>query len=491
MRFARTALALLLAACLPLAPRADAAQDSLARDIDAILDAPEFRGAFWGVLAVSLDSGRVLYARNADKGFMPASAMKMFPAAAALCELGPDWQYTTRLMATDADTSDGVVDGDLVVVGSGDVSFTPRFHDGDALAPFEEWAEALKARGVRTVEGRIVGDDDAFDDEPLARGWQHDYLDDWYAAETGALCLNDNCIDVSVRPAAAPGAPPLVSLYPGNGYIELRNEALTCQGDRVAVDADRPLNDRTVRLFGRIGLRAQPQLIYVSVPNPTLFFCHHLRRALIASGIQVAGGIADIDDLDKREFRASRLHEIARTVSPSLKDIAGEMLRKSQNLYAEQMLKTLGAHKKGHGSARNGRRAILEFLKRIGVDTSGLRIYDGSGLSRLNLVRPRHLTSLLAAMRKHPQGAPFIECLPAAGSDDALLRRFGGPAFKGRMQAKTGHIMRVLSIAGYLTTDSGEELALAIMLNNYTTSISQAIAAQNAVCKRLALDPSP
>ena len=151
----------------PASPASAAKSSSLARlqhDIDAVLAAPALDHAFWGVLVKSLATNETWYSQNAGKLMMPASTMKVVTLAAAADRLGWDFRYETRLLAT-GPVSDGALHGDLLVVGSGDPSIDDW--DGAATRLFGDWADQLKASGVSTIEGRIVGDDHAFDDDRL------------------------------------------------------------------------------------------------------------------------------------------------------------------------------------------------------------------------------------------------------------------------------------------------------------------------------------
>src|SRR4051812_24969057 len=165
-------LAVSLLAQAPLAQSpATSSQALLRQDIDAIVAAPAFDRAFWAVLVRPVGRDETLYAMNAGKLMTPASTMKVVTLAAAAEKLGWDFTYQTRLFAS-GPIDGGSLHGDLIIVGSGDPSIDDW--DGKAAELFADWAAQLKSAGIRRVEGRIVGDDNAFDDDGLGEGWAWD-----------------------------------------------------------------------------------------------------------------------------------------------------------------------------------------------------------------------------------------------------------------------------------------------------------------------------
>ena len=170
--------------------------DQLRAELDEIFNEPAFSNAYWGVVVQSLKNGEYLYSRNPHKNFIPASNMKLFTTAAALIKLGPEFRYRTQFYADSSIDENGILGGDLIIVGSGDPTITGRYHNGEITRPMEFWVDSLKARNISTIAGNIIGDDNYFEEEIMGEGWAWDYQSDWYAAQISALSFNDNCINI-------------------------------------------------------------------------------------------------------------------------------------------------------------------------------------------------------------------------------------------------------------------------------------------------------
>ena len=466
------------AAVSPHAP----ALTSLQRDIDAILALPPLERGYWGVVVRSLSSGETLYERDARKLLMPASAMKIVTLAAAAATLGWDYTFATNLLAA-GPIDAGALHGDLVVVGSGDPSITSA--DGDAL--FGEWAERLKAAGVRVVDGRVVGDDNAFDDNGLGFGWSWDDLPDDYAAGVSALQFNENAVRVTVSPGPAAGDWAGVTIAPGGSGLAIESAVTTTDaGSPASIAAHRLPGSMRLALHGTIGAGAAAAALTVSVDNPTLFFTAALRGVLIAHGIDVRGPAVDVDDLhDPPKPRGA---PIATHRSPPLSTLAVRLMKVSQNLYAETLLKALAARPGGPpADAEGGRKEVAAVLAPWGIDAGALIQRDGSGLSRYDYVTADALLTILAHVdRDERLRGPFEAALPIAGRDGTLANRMKGTPAEGNARAKTGSMSNVRALAGYVTAASGERLVFALMANNFDASGETITRAEDEIVVRLA-----
>lgn len=467
-------------------PSAPATLESLREELDYIFDDPSFANAYWGVSIRSLDNSQLIYARDEYKGLMPASNMKIYSTAAALLLLGPDFRYETKLYSTDPNPRDGVIRGDLYVLGSGDPSFAARFHKGNPLAPLQAWAKELKSKGIRRIEGNIVGDDDVFDEVGAHSSWNYGYLSSWYAAESAGLCLNDNCYDVFVSPGNAVGQIAKVRSIPPAVYGDFVIGAKTTErGSRSNITVHRRLDTNIFDIKGTVPMGSSESKFYVTVHNPTHFFVTVLKDVLENAGIEVAGKPYDIDDLDKSQFDLSSMKLMATYQSPPLMEIIQAVNKPSQNLYADQLLRTLGYRFGSIGSFEEGAKVVQAFLENQGIDTTGFAMADGSGLSRNNLVTPHQTVALLETLYRHDYFSYFLESLPVAGVDGTIRSRMRGTRAEGQVYAKTGFINRVRCLSGYVTTLDGETLAFSLMTNNYTVPTSVANRLQDQVCERL------
>lgn len=467
------------------APPTVTATVQLRRDIDAIVTAPALARSTWGIVVRPTNRDESLYALNAGKLLMPGSSMKIVTLAAAAERLGWEHVYDTRVVAAGPiDAGTGVLDGDLVIVGSGDPSIVEA--DGTASRVFSEWAEALKARGVRTIRGRLVGDDNAFDDDALGPGWAWDDLAGRDATAVSALQFNENVALATVGPGAAIGTPAVVTLAPEGSNLVLDDRITTTDAGTAAVISARrsPGSDR-LQLRGSIPIGSGPVVRAVSVDNPTLFFATVLRSALVGAGIDVTGPPVDIDDIaDRPKPEAGSV--IAIHQSPPLSALAMRLMKNSQNLYAETLFKTLGGTS-GAPGFDGGRIVTGSMLAPWGVEPNAVVQVDGSGLSRYNYVTAEALVAMLLHVDRDDRlRGPFEASLPIGGRDGTLGARMKGTAAEGNARAKSGTLANVRTLAGYVTTADGEPLVFAIMANNFGITPEAALAAIDAIVVRLA-----
>jgi serine-type D-Ala-D-Ala carboxypeptidase/endopeptidase (penicillin-binding protein 4) len=451
--------------------------------VDAILDDPALAHGYWGVLVKSLKTDDTLYERNARKLLVPASNMKIVTLAAAAERLGWDYRYETRLLAAGR-IADGRLDGDLLVVGNGDPSI--GLMDGMADTLFADWAARLTAAGIRTIGGRIVGDDNAFDDEGLGFGWSWDDVPDDYAAGVSALQFNENAIRLTIAPGAAAGDSAGIEVVPAESGVSVDSAVTTAAaGAATSIAARRLAGSSRLALRGSIAVGAAPATREVSVDNPTVFFVSALRRALIANGVDVRGPAVDIDDVADAPAPAGAT-QIVSYRSPPLATLAIRLMKISQNLYAETFLKTIGAAA-GTPTFAGGRAQVVSTLEPWGVGGADLIDRDGSGLSRYDYVSPAALVTILSRINGDARlSGPFKESLPIAGRDGSLSNRMKGTAADGNARAKTGSMSNVRGLSGYVTAADGEPLVFSMIANNFDTPAATINTAMDAIVVKLA-----
>jgi len=480
---------------------------ALRAELDQIFNAPPFARATWAVLIQSLASGETLYAINPNKLVMPASNMKIVTLAVAAERLGWDYRFETELTAL-GDIREGVLEGDLLVTGQGDPTINGR--GGSPTRVFEEWAAELRALGIQEISGRIIGDDDAFDEEGLGSGWSWDYLGYGYAAPVGALEFNENIVEVTMRPGMTPGDPVAIDMKPPEAGLVIVNRVTTGgAGSSPDVELKRLPGRDELEVYGTVPAKLAAYTRTASVDNPTRYFARTLRTVLIAQGIAVRGEAVDIDDLvtppDRTKSRRLFVHQ-----SPPLEEIGRVLMKVSQNLYAETLLKTLGrtaspvmttASRPGsgvtaagdgpqpaavvRGTTEGGRRVVRETLSAWGIPPESLVIYDGSGLARGNLVTADLIVRLLRQMHVTPKHTAFAETLPVGGVDGSLDERFKDSRARGNVRAKTGSIANVRALSGYLRTQDDELLVFSMMANNFNMPQSSIDATTDRVVDRL------
>jgi len=381
--------------------------------MDDIFNDPSFSNASWGVLIQSLETGEYFYKRNEDKLLMPASCLKLFTTSAALILLGPEYRFTTNIYKK------GIIDGsilkgDLIVQGRGDPTISGRFSGGDILRTYNLWADSLLNLGIDEIDGNIIGDDNEFDDKGLGEGWAWDDESYWYSAQTDAISFNDNCVDISVsvnkqiRKAYA-------SVNPNTKYIVLVNDISVVPNDSVTdIDVYRERGTNIITVSGTIRENSDTVRTFCTVNNPTQYAMVVLKDVFENKGIKVTGFPVDVKDLTiPPDYKLAEL--LFTNYSVPLREIVKVVNKNSQNFYAEQILKSIGLEEEHYGSAEKGIESEMDIFRDMGINTDALNIVDGSGLSRLDLITPRHFVSLLNYMFKSKHFIPFYNSLPIAG----------------------------------------------------------------------------
>ena len=447
---------------------------ALVKSIDQALGDPVLAHGLKGMLVKSLKDGKMLYEKNSDVLFVPASNFKLLVSAAALDTLGPDYKMQTSLYITSKPTPDGVLKGNIILVGHGDPVL--KFEHLQAMA------DKLKEMGIKSIEGTVIGDDSWFDDVRLGWGWAWDDEPYYFSAQISALNLNENSVDVWVRPGQKVGDLATVRWTPATGYLTVKNDCRTSKaGSEKSLLVDRVRGRNIVRVTGSVPLDYKPEKCEesIAVEDPTLFACQTLIEMLRRDGIEVAGQPA-----------RGKLPEGSELVmsndSPPLSELLALLNKPSDNLIAECLFRTLGAQVKGKGSASAAEEVELAFLKKIGADASAVSILDGSGLSRMDAISPKNLVTILRYMYQHKDGKVFIDSLPIAGVDGNLKKRMSGTATQGNVKAKTGYLPRISSISGYVTTKAGDPLVFSIIMNNHLCKNKEATAVQDRIMELLA-----
>lgn len=451
----------------------------LSADITAATTAPGVRRAAWGILVQSLDRGERLFALNPGTLLVPASTVKLVSLASAVDAVGWGHQFETSFWVT-GPIVEGVLQGDLIVTGSGDPSIGGR--GGTDLT---EWVQALRTSGVRRIDGRIIGDDNGIEEPRPQLAWAWDDLGYATGALLGALNYAENRMEVTVVPGAAAGAQPMLTVEPYAAARPLHNRTITREPGSLSLlwPEQRP-GEPFLTIAGFVAAGAPPARMTVSVGNPTLWFASVLRHQLIAAGIEVAGDAYDVDDvpplIDRRRGAGIYGHW-----SPPLSQLAQPMLKESINLYGEAVLRLDAAPGvlPTNDAALEGLRARMRGW---GIADEAWQIVDGSGLSRRNAVAPEVLVAVLQRMYDESGRSPWMTALPVAGRDGTLETRMRGTAAEGNVRAKTGTMTNVRTLAGYVRTRDGETLAFAIMADGFEGSGAAAVDAIDRMAVRLA-----
>ena len=449
--------------------------------IEEIARQPALEPGFFAVKIVSLDTNQIIYEQNANKFVRPASNMKLYTVATAFDRLTPDYHFVTSVYAKER-PEDGKIKGDLIVYGRGDPSIAARFNNGDYFKGINDLADRIVAAGVKRVKGDLVGDESYFNGAPIGSGWEWEDLTWSYGAELSALTINDNAIDLTVKPGMSVGFPVVItSGPPATSFMTIANHATTAaRGSRSDLHIYRGLGANTLEISGSLPLGDTGFIGGVAVPDPALAFVSMLRDALVKRGVKIDGRLRTVDARSGGSIVPSSPAgpapiEIASLQSPPFSIIAAHTLKPSQNQYTELILRTLGKIQPPNPNdttrARDNEDAGLEvvrsFMRQAGVGESEIALNDGSGLSRNDLISANTTVQLLTFMTKHRYFAQFRDALPIAGVDGTLRTRMRGTPAEGNVRAKTGSLSSVASLSGYVTTAAGEHLVFSMMLNNY------------------------
>lgn len=456
----------------------------LQQSIRARMSTPVVRRGRVGIKIVSLNSGKVVFENDADKYFMPASNMKNFTVATAMERLTPDFRFVTSVYANAKPDGAGTIKGDLRIFGRGDVSISTAFFGTTPNDPetyykgIDRLVERIAAADVKRIEGSIVGDESYFKGFALPGTWEWDDLQSYYGAEISALPLNDNAVDLAVMPGTI-GGPCVATISPTNTLFHVIN---TCTTTVASVKRELSVNKRIDRnvleIAGSMPVGDAGFNNPISITHPADLFLMLLKRRLESHGISVAGGTRTMPPTIKADTNQI---EIAKLESPPFSVIAAKTLKPSQNMYTETILWTLGEERGrlldiptgqivrndlSPDSSMAGLNVVKSFLKEVGIPDEGILQYDGSGLSRHDLITPSAVVTLYSYMAKQSKYAQaWRDSLTIGGVDGTLKNRFKGTAAAGNIRGKTGTIDQVSALSGYMTTAAGEPVVISIVVN--------------------------
>src|ERR1051326_1066836 len=378
--------------------------------IDAIVaNTPAIASGFVGMRVIRLKDGHVLYERDSDHLFAPASNTKLFTTALALTTLGPEYRFKTTVLGDH---------GDLVVVGGGDPSLSPRHYpyeksrSGQQTEPVEtiaaiaDLADQVVAHGLQSIEGDVVGDDRRYVWDPYPDGWAVNDAIWEYGAPVSALIVNDNAFALRIRPGAHPGDLARVLTSPSSVPLTINNRLVTTSNGERKISVDRRIGSDELDLWGHIPASDNGTTELLAVDDPAVFAAALLRDALIRRGVSVRGAsiarhrfAVEVADRKRGDsLPAINGAELARRESPPLAELLQVVDKVSQNLHAEVMLREVGAVKRNMGTREAGEEEMRTFLSQAGIAESEYHLVDGSGLSRLTLVTPAAITKLLVHM---------------------------------------------------------------------------------------------
>jgi len=471
-RFTLILLTLVCMLAVVAAPPADLAATLNKRLADRTL-----KEASIGVFIQSLEDGQIWYDHRANDAFIPASNAKLVTSILALEYLKPEYHFTTRLL-TQGTRADGVLNGDLYLQGGGD----PSLKSTDLQTMAQLLVAGDEERGIpplKQITGKLILDASFFPGNAplLGKGWEKGDLTWYYATPASALSCNRNAVTVTVHGEKA-GKKATVKLDPPTGILTIVNQAVTSSKVRTgSVDMSR--SGSVLRITGKVAPGADLSE-EVSVPDPARYTAEQLRVALKGLGVTVGEVVIGTAD-------AQNMQVLVEHNSAPLGELAVDMLKDSDNMYAEQLYGTLLALYSLEKPLDERYMALMgDFLNHSGLICWGMNLVDGSGLSRLNKIAPSTMAHLLTYMAATQHFDLFYQALPIAGEDGTLKKRMCDTAACGNAHAKTGTMRSVSSLSGYVTTAAGERLVFSIMLNGYRNSSVSARKLQDDIVSYLA-----
>jgi D-alanyl-D-alanine carboxypeptidase/D-alanyl-D-alanine-endopeptidase (penicillin-binding protein 4) len=413
------------------------------------------------------ENGDVIIDSNSGVSLAPASVMKLITSAAALELLGPEYTFKTTIGYTGTlNKRWGRLKGNIIITGGGDPALGSRYFPDQYKDFISNWAAELKKLGIKRIKGSVITDDSYYDYLPVPGKWLWEDTGNYYGAGAYGLSVFDNTYEIHFKTLSDRSLPVIKYIIPRECRSELSSflKASGSADEGYVFAAPYGLNGW---IAGTIPANQDDFVLKASITDPPLLLARMVNDQLKVNGIKVSGNPSTLRS--EKHYKTENVIPVAEINSPGLAQIIEVLNHESVNLFAETLIKELGKKFKNDGSTASGAKVIYEFLKSSGIDTNGMFIEDGSGLSPLNAINTRELVRLLVYMKlKGKYFSDYYASLPDAGKEGTLKNSFKDPVFNSRLKAKSGSMTRVRSFAGYFTTKSGKKMVFSIIINNYS-----------------------
>jgi len=440
--------------------------EELRQNINIVLQDSSLYQTRTGIKVVSLKTGEVLYSRNNQQLFHPASNMKLLTTATALKRLGPNFKFKTVLYTDTFSISNSTIMGNLYLRG---------FGNPDLLIEDLEWlAHQLRLRGIKSIKGDLICDESYFDEHFRGHGWMWDDASSSDFPAISALSVNDNCVEVTVRPGEKVGDSLVFQMEPATPYMSIENRGTTVDSlDTLAQKAFKVERkwiypENTIVVEGGQRIAAEERSYHIDVLEPALFAGTLLLQKLNDESIVLEGEV-------KKGLVPATSVSLVEHLSEPLSMVVMNTNKISDNLSAELTLKTIAAEVSGiQGSADKGISLIYQFLDELGLDSTTYRLADGSGVSRYNIITPDLIIELLKSMNEDFRiQAEYKTSLPIAGVDGTLKSRMKETSAENKLRAKTGTLNGVSALSGYTNSAEGEPIAFSIIMEHFVVPTSK------------------
>jgi D-alanyl-D-alanine carboxypeptidase/D-alanyl-D-alanine-endopeptidase (penicillin-binding protein 4) len=433
---------------------------------------------------IDADSGKIVSQYNPGKSLTQASILKLVTTAVSLELLGKDYKFKTGIgYSGKIKKGRKTLLGDIIIKGGGDPALWSENFTETYNGFIDKWILDIKAQGIKRIKGRVIADDSYYDYEPVPTGWGWDDLGNYYGAGAYGLSISDNTLKIHFKTGGKGTKAEITNIFPEDPGIELTNYLISSGTGDNGYIYSAPYSS-TGWITGTITENSNDFILNGSIPDPPLYFAKTLNKKLNDAGIKISGNPSTARLLP--DFKKDSIKIISEISSPPLSEIIDVLNHKSVNLYAEHLIKELGKVFKGNGTTAAGIEVVNSFLDSIGVNTKGMFIEDGSGLSSLDAVNSEGMVKLLYFMKKNSRFFDeYFKSLPEAGKNGTLKSYFKDPVFENRLRAKSGSLTRVRSYAGYFTTLSGKEMIFCIIVNNYNGSSRRLITGIEEIIKEV------
>jgi D-alanyl-D-alanine carboxypeptidase/D-alanyl-D-alanine-endopeptidase (penicillin-binding protein 4) len=439
---------------------------------EALVGAEPASKGEWGLLIADAETGETLYEQNADRYFVPASNMKLFSTALALAKLGPEYRFHTTLETLGTISGEGVLTGDVVLVGRGDPNLSNRRFpyelkeefDGPPEKALAELADALAAKGVKVISGDVIGDDSYFPRERYPNGWEIDDMVWEFGAAISAIVVDDNTVTLTLTPGEQAGSPVQAALSPTTPDFTVENDVVTSAAEvKSDLTLKREPGANLVVVKGTLPAKSTPRKLVLAIEEPAQHAAATLKRLLEERGVKIGGAA-----------KARHAHieipgdplVLAEHVSVPLGDSMKLVNKISQNLHTEMLLRTVARQNGLWNTPEDLMKIPTDFYAAAGIAPGDVIQTDASGLSRHDLVTPRAIVALLAFAQKQNWFVPYYESLPVSGVDGTLEDRMKNTPAAGRIHAKTGSVEHVRTLSGFAETLSGRRIIFSFLSNN-------------------------
>lgn len=441
----------------------------LQTEIDKLNKDESLKHGVWSFCLMTADSGKIIASNNPQLSMIPASTMKILTTGAALGLLGENYRYETKIEYDGIyDSINGIIKGNVFIHGSGDPSLgSKHFRNTKSPSEFENIPKRLKEKGIKTIEGNIIGDASCFSENPIPDGWTWSDIGQYYGAGSCGLSYQDNSVTIHFNSTKGDSCI-IDSVVPKPDEVTYRS-FVTADGKKdEAFVYGSPLGN-VYDVYGSIPPQKNDYEVDASNPDPALQCARDLKKNLSIAGISVSGNATTVRklNLEKKTVSAKRKKLIS-ILSPLLSEIVYFTNVKSDNTYAEQLLRTIGLVKGNEGTTEAGIIAVKNYWQSLGVNLEGLNMTDGSGLSRSNLLTTEIHANILQKISQQKWYSAFDKSLPIAGKNGSMAGLCKGTASENNLHAKTGYINRARGYAGYVKTKSGKLLCFSLLANNYT-----------------------